>query len=327
MRSLVQRVLASIVLVWLVVSLLFLLVRAAPGDPAQFMLPPGATAAEEARLSAELGLDAPIHVQYARWVTRTIKGDLGESFSRRRPVREIIAETLPLSLFLGITSLFLTFVVGVAVGVIQAARLGSRTDTTLTVVTTAIYAAPSFWLSLTLVAFFTYGAATLGFPAWARLPAYGLQDPALELTGLAMIGDFLRHSILPVTVLAAIGAAGIARYSRTAVADVISLDFVRTARAKGVPQRKVYLRHVLANVLPPLVVLAALSLPGLVSGAVFVESVFAWPGMGRTMVQAISARDYPLVMGIALIYGAVVIFANLAADLILPMVDPRRRQS
>ncbi len=276
-------------------------------------------------MRADLGLDAPITVQYARWISKTIRGDLGESFTQRRPVLDVIADALPISIFLGATSLALTFLIGVSVGIAQAARLGTKTDTALTIVTTAIYAAPSFWLSLALIAFFTYGAATLGLPVWARLPAFGLHDPAADLTGLARVSDLLRHAILPVAVLTAIGAAGIARYARSSVADVIRLDFVRTARAKGVSSRAVHTRHVLANVLPPLIVLSALSLPGLVSGAVFVESVFAWPGMGRTMVQAISNRDYPLVLGSALIYGTVVIFANLAADLLLPVVDPRRR--
>jgi peptide/nickel transport system permease protein len=310
-----------------VISLLFVLLRAAPGEPVQFMLPPGATAEEEARLTAELGLDAPLLVQYVRWVRRTISGDMGESFSQRRPVIDVIAGALPVSLFLGLTSLTLTFIIGVALGIVQAARLGSKMDTSLTVITTAVYAAPSFWLSLTLIAFFTWGAATLGMPAWARLPAFGMQDPAADLAGFARVLDFARHAILPVAVLTAIGAAGIARYSRNSVADVVGLDFVRTARAKGVPRSGIYFRHVLANILPPLVVLVALSLPGVVSGAVFVESVFAWPGMGRTMIQAISARDYPLVLGIALIYGTIVIFANLVADLLLPVVDPRRRRS
>ena len=143
--------------------------------------------------------------------------------------------------------------------------------------------------------------------------------------GAAAWLDIVRHSILPVTILAGIGAAGIARYARSSISDVLSQDFVRTARAKGNSPRRVYFRHVLSNVLPALVVLFALSLPGLVAGSIFVESVFAWPGMGRLMVNAITARDYPLVMGAAVIYTTIVLFANLAGDLMLPVVDPRRR--
>ena len=136
--------------------------------------------------------------------------------------------------------------------------------------------------------------------------------------------DVVRHAILPVTVLAAVGAAGIARYARTTVADLTSAEWVRTARAKGLAPRGVYGRHVLANAMPPLVVLLALSLPGVVAGSVFVESVFAWPGMGRAMLGAIAARDYPVVMGATIVYAALVIVANLLADVTLPVLDPRR---
>jgi peptide/nickel transport system permease protein len=195
----------------------------------------------------------------------------------------------------------------------------------LTVVTTLVYAAPSFWLALALVAVFTYGAAAWGFPPAMRLPAFGVRSPGASLHGAAAVMDVIRHSILPVTILASIGAAGIARYARSSISDVLAQDFVRTARAKGASPRRVYFRHVLATVLPALVVLFALSLPGLVAGSIFVESVFAWPGMGRLMVNAIAARDYPLVMGAAVIYSTIVLFANLAGDLALPLVDPRRR--
>jgi len=163
-----------------------------------------------------------------------------------------------------------------------------------------------------------------GLPPALRLPAFGIRDPAGVETGWSALIDIARHAVLPVTVLAAVGAAGIARYARSTVADLAGAEWVRTARAKGLPSRAVYGRHVLANALPPLVVLLALSLPGVVAGSVFVESVFAWPGMGRVMVMAISARDYPVVMGATVLYAALVILANLAADLVLPLIDPRR---
>jgi peptide/nickel transport system permease protein len=197
----------------------------------------------------------------------------------------------------------------------------------MTVVSTAVYAAPSFWLALALVGIFTYGAATLGLPPWLRLPAFGIESPGSVLTGWQRLMDILRHAFLPVGILAAVGAAGIARYTRTSVLDVLREDFVRTARAKGASERRVFGRHVLAAVLPSLIVLLALALPGIVAGSVFVESVFAWPGMGRAMLTAIQARDYPVVMGAAAVYAAVVVLANLAADIALPMVDPRRRDS
>ena len=325
MRDITRRLGASAVLFVLVLTLTFVLGRLAPGDAAELLLPPGASAADAARLRAELGLDAPVAVQYARWVGGALKGDLGESFATRRPVREVLAEALPVSVGLGLTSLALTFAIGVAVGTVQAARRGGRLDTAVTVLSTAVYAAPSYWLALALVALFTYGAARWGFPAWLRLPAFALRDPAGQLTGAAAVADVARHAVLPVLVLTAGGAAGIARYARGGVAELLDADFVRTARAKGVRERTVLGRHVLRNALPSLVVLLALALPGVVAGSVFVESVFAWPGMGRALLGAIAARDYPVVLGATVVYAGLVIAANLAADLVLPLLDPRRQ--
>ena len=319
-----RRLGAAALLLWLVVTLTFALVRLAPGDPSAFLVSPTASAADVARVRADLGLDRSIPVQYARWLGTTLRGDLGVSFSSGKPVRQVLREAAPISIGLGAVSLALTFLLGVPIGMLQASRRGRVTDRVLTVMTTAVYAAPSFWLALALVAVFTYGAATLGLPAAWRLPAFGLHTPGVTLHGWARLSDIVRHSILPVVILTAVGAAGIARYARTSVADTLRLDFVRTARAKGVSSRGVFGRHVLANILPPLVVLFALSLPGLLAGSIFVESVFAWPGLGRATLTAILARDYPVVMGATVVYAAAVILANLAAELSLPLLDPRR---
>jgi peptide/nickel transport system permease protein len=324
-KGLVRRLGDAALLLWLVVTLIFGLVRLAPGDPAAFLIPPTATAADAARLRGELGLDRPLAVQYVRWGAALLKGDLGESFASHRPVVEVIRAAAPISLFLGMTSLALTFLVGVPVGMLQASRRGRGTDTALTVITTTVYAAPSFWIALALVAVFTYGAVTLGLPPWLRLPAFGIRTPGEPLSGWAALSDLARHAALPVFTLAAVGAAGIARYARSGAADLLPQDFVRTARAKGASPLRVYLGHVLPAMTPQLVILFALSLPGIVAGSVFVESVFSWPGMGRAMLLAIQARDYPVVMGASVAYAAAVIGANLAADLLTPLIDPRRR--
>lgn len=322
--SLLRRIGGAIVLFWLVVTITFALVRLAPGDPAQLLIPPTASRADAARLRTELGLDRSMVVQYAQWLGGVLRGNLGESFALHRPVGEVVTEAMPVSLSLGGTALLITFLIGVPLGILQAVYRGRALDRALTVTTTTVYAAPSFWLALALVAVFTYGAAMWGLPPALRLPAFGMQSPGSELHGWPRLLDVLRHAMLPVTILAAIGAAGVARYARTSVADVLRSDWVRTARAKGVGARGVYLHHVLANILPAMVVLFALSLPGVVAGSIFVESVFAWPGMGRLMVNAISARDYPVVLGATLWYAALVIAANLAADVVLPLLDPRR---
>jgi peptide/nickel transport system permease protein len=325
--TLLRRLASAALLLWLVVTITFVLVRLAPGDPSAFLIAPGASEADAARIRVELGLDRSMFVQYARWLGATLSGDLGASFASGLPVSRVLAEAAPISILLGAASLALTFLIGVPLGMLQAAKRGRPADTVLTVLTTAIYAAPTFWLALALVAVFTYGAATLGMPAGLRLPAFGVRTPGVTLEGWAGVADVLRHSILPVTILAAVGAAGIARYARTSVADVLGLDFIRTARAKGLSTARVFARHVLANVLPPLVVLFALSLPGLLAGSIFVESVFAWPGLGRATLTAILARDYPVVMGATLFYATAVIGANLAAELVLPLLDPRRESA
>jgi peptide/nickel transport system permease protein len=324
-RSLLHRVAVAVGLIWLVVTFTFVLVRAAPGDAADLLVPPDATREDAARLRSELGLDRALPVQYGRWVADLLRGDLGESFARREPVARVLAEALPVSMWLGLASLALTFLAGILVGALQAARRNRWPDRLLTGLTTAVYAAPSYWLALAAVAVFTYGLTRVGAPGWLRLPAFGLTSPAGDATGAAAFIDLVRHSILPVSVLAAIGAAGIARYARTALVDLAASDWVRTARAKGVPARRVQGRHLLANALPPLVVLLTLSLPGVVAGSVFIESVFAWPGMGRAMLVAIAARDYPVVMGATVVYATVVVMANAASDLLLELVDPRRR--
>ena len=321
---LVRRLGTALLLLWLVVTITFMLVRLAPGDPAALLVSPSATAVDAARLRTELGLDRPLAIQYARWMEGVLRGNLGESFATRQPVGRALLEALPVSIGLGGTALILTFMIGVPLGIIQAARRGQFVDHALTTVATLVYAAPSYWLALALVAVFTYGAATWGLPPVLRLPAFGMHSPGTELHDGERLLDLVRHAVLPLTILAAIGAAGVARYARTSVADVLNQEWVRTARAKGVSPRSVYLRHVVANILPSMVVLFALSLPGVVAGSIFVETVFAWPGMGRLMVSAISARDYPIVLGATVCYAALVIFANLAADVALPLLDPRR---
>ncbi|HKH92573.1 MAG TPA: ABC transporter permease [Gemmatimonadaceae bacterium] len=313
----------TVVLYWCVLSLTFALLRLAPGDPATFLLAPGASAADAVRLRTELGLDRPIAVQYARWLGSTLRGDLGTSFVEGRAVSATIADALPVSLALGLSSLLVSFALGITIGVMQASARGTFGDRVLTGLSVVLAASPAYWLGLGAIACFTYLASSLSMPMWMRLPAVGMTTPGAELSGLAHAADIARHSILPVTLLAAIGAAGVARYVRTSALDSIGADWVRTARAKGLAEHAVLRRHLLANLRAPIVTLFALSLPGTVAGSVFVESIFGWPGMGRLMVTSIVARDYPVVLGCAAAYAAVVIVANLVAEWLLPWADPR----
>jgi peptide/nickel transport system permease protein len=313
----------TIVLYWCVLSLTFALLRLAPGDPATFLLPPGASASDAVRLRAELGLDRPVAVQYARWLGATLRGDLGTSFTERRSVSATIGDALPVSLGLGLASLLLSFLLGITGGLVQAARRGTAGDRAITGASVVLAAAPAYWLGLGAIACFTYLAAMLNMPRWMRLPAVGMTTPGIVLHGWAHAADVARHSILPVTLLGLIGAAGVARYVRTSALDAIGADWVRTARAKGLAERIVLRRHLLANLRAPIITLFALALPGIVAGSVFIETIFGWPGMGRLMVSSIVARDYPVVLGCAAAYAALVIVANLAAEWLLPWADPR----
>jgi peptide/nickel transport system permease protein len=314
-------------LYWCVLSLTFILLRLAPGDPTTFLLPPGATPADEARLRATLGLDRPVAVQYARWMSGTLRGDLGTSFAERRPVTAVLRDALPVSLALGGASLALSFVVGTIAGIVQAARHRTRTDLALTVISVVLVATPAYWLGLAAIACFTYVASSLSVPLWVRLPAVGMTTPGVELHGAARLADLARHAVLPVTLLSAIGAAGVARYVRSGALDLFAADWIRTARAKGLAERRVLGRHLLANLRAPLVTLFALALPGTVAGSIFIETIFGWPGIGRVMVTSIVARDYPVVLGCAAAYALVVLIANLAAESLLTWADPRVAES
>jgi len=323
-RRLLLRVADAAVLLWIVTTLTFALLHLAPGDPATLLIAPTATAAEAAQLRAMLGLDAPLPVQYARWIGGVLQGDLGTSLVRAMPVTAVIVDALPVSLFLGGVSLLASFLFGTALGLLQALRVSPRTDAWLSVASVTLYAAPSFWLALALVALFTSGAAVLGLPDWMRLPAFGIQSPAAGLD--VSWSDRARHAILPVLVLAIPGVAGVARYARQTVREAAVLPHVTSAYARGLSRARVEWRHVLRTALTPLVVLFGLTLPGVIAGSVFVEQVFAWPGLGRTMLSAISARDYPVVLGLTLVYATAVVTANLLADVVLWRLDPRRRQ-
>ena len=323
--ALLRALARAILLYWCVLSLTFALLRLAPGDPAVFLLPPGASASDAVRLRNDLGLDRSVAVQYAHWLRESLVGNLGTSFTERRAVRAVIADTLPVSLWLGGTSLLLSFVVGTCAGLVQAARRGTRLDLSLTALSVLLVASPAYWLGLGAIACFTYLASSWSVPMMLRLPAIGMSTPGADLHGAARAIDLLRHSILPVTLLAAIGAGGVARYVRTGALDAMAADWMRTARAKGASEPRVFARHLLANMGGPLLTLFALALPGTVAGSVFVETIFAWPGMGRLMVTAIVARDYPVVLGCAATYAALVIVANLAAEALLPWLDPRSR--
>jgi len=320
LRTLWQRALAGIAVVAGVVTLTFLLLHAAPGDPAERLLGPSATAEQVAAARHTLELDRPLAVQYESWLVRFVHGDWGTSIATGRPVWTMLREAWPATARLVALSLLLAYGLGLLVGIIQAARSRSRLDTTLSVVTVTLFALPGFWLGLMFIMLFTY---------WLRvLPAFGAAGMDADvLTGWPWVVDQLRHLALPLLTLTVVGVGGMARFARGAMLDVITQPFVAAARAKGVPEWRVLTRHVLRNALGPLLTLLGLSLPALFSGAVFVEAVFAWPGVGRVMVEAVQSRDYPVVMAATAVSAVLVVAGNLLADVLAAWADPRVRSA
>jgi len=326
-RALLRRLLTAAGTVLMVLTLAFAIVHLAPGDPVRLYLGPSADAAAARAMRHQLGLDRPLPLQYVSWLAHAAAGDFGASIAQHRPAGAVLRGALGPTLLLTSLSLLLSWLGGLAIGAAQAARRGSRLDHALTALTVAVQAVPAYVLGLGLVLVFSYGAALWGWPAALRLPAMGAASVGADfLPAGARFADRLRHLILPALTLAAIGAAGAARYVRAATLDALRLPSVRVARAKGLGESRVILTHAVRGALLPLLTLAALQLPALFSGAVFVESIFAWPGMGRVAVQAVLARDYPVVMAVTAVFATLVVLANLMADALAAIADPRTRE-
>jgi peptide/nickel transport system permease protein len=304
------------------VTVTFLLLHLAPGDPTAAYFNPNVPPDVVEAMRHNLGLDQPLHVQYVRWLESFFTGDFGYSFSQHRPVAAAIGDALPATLLLSGVSLALIFVLGCAVGVVQAVRQYSRLDTGLTFGALFIYSMPNFWLALMLILL----VSAPWMPEALRLPISGMTSIGHDAMGpWRQVLDRARHLVLPSIALGLASAAGVARYMRGSMLEVIHQDYVRTARAKGLSRTRVVLRHALRNALLPVVSLLGLYLPLLFGGAVVVEVVFSWPGMGRLLYNGILARDYPLVMAATFLFGGLVVGGNLLADLLYAAVDPRVR--
>ena len=320
-RWLAGRLAQALVTAAVAAALAFFLMRAAPGDPlAQLSDDRPISAAEVAALRARYGLDQPVGRQFASFAAALARGDLGTSIEHARPVGTLLAERMPASLLLGGTVLLITFAGGAWLGALQAVRRGSRLDRLLGNASLAAYAMPSFWLALLLV--------WLVAIEWRLLPATGMRDPFLPAAAGAGARwlDLLRHLILPALTLSAVNIAATMRHQRSAMLEALALPFVRAARARGLSERQVIWRHAWRNALFPVVTLFGLWLPLLVTGSVFVEKVFAWPGLGALAADAIGSRDYPLLMGATLLVTALVIAGGLLADAAYAALDPRVRR-
>ena len=315
---LLRRLAASVGLVLAVLTLTFALIHLAPGTP---FLPPEdrpRDAATIARLEHAYGLDRPLPEQYLRYLGNVVRGEFGESFSQHRAVAAALADAVPNTVLLGAAALGIEFALGIGLGAYQAARARRPVDVALSHLTLFFYSVPAFWLGLVLLLIFGQWLHWLPVGGVHRVLADALPWPQRAL-------DLLWHLVLPAGTLGLVGAAGSARFQRAAMLEVIHQDYVRTARAKGLTERRVLLRHALRNALLPVITLLGLSLPFLLTGAVLVETVFSWPGMGKLAADAIFARDYPVVTAAAILAAAMVAVSTLLADLLTALADPRIR--
>jgi peptide/nickel transport system permease protein len=320
----VRRLLGAIPLLIGIATIIFFVLRLAPGDPTTFYFNPNIPPDVIEQLRRNLGLDQPLHIQYVRWLTSFFTGDFGYSFAQSRPVRDILLEALPNTLMLTGTALVLVFVIGILIGVLQAVRQYSIFDSASSVISLFFYSMPSFWLALMLMLVFSLKAHQWGWPI--ALPPTGITSVDYEFMSAGeKVWDRISHLILPVGTLTLALAAGVARYTRGQMLEVVRQDYIRTARAKGLPERTVIMKHALRNSMLPVITLLGLYLPFLFSGAVLIELIFAWPGMGRIMVDAIFQRDYPLVMATSFVFAVLVVVGNLVADVLYAVADPRIR--
>ena len=321
LRSALSRLLQGVALVFAVVVLNFVLVHAAPGDPVETIAGASGGMSPElmAQLRAQYGLDKSLPVQLGVYLAKVAHGDLGYSYFFNLPVSTLIEQRVPATLLLVISSVLLAFTVGTALGVLSSRKPNGPLSQAITVLAMVGFAAPVFWMGILLVILF---ASILPI-----LPVSGMRAPDASGGGIGDMLDVLYHLILPTFTLSLVYLAQYSRLSRAAMLDVLGSDFIRTARAKGLAERVVLYKHALRNALMPVVTVLGLQFGNVLAGAILVETVFNWPGLGRLAFDSVLRRDYPTILGLLLFSSIVVIVMNLLTDLAYRLIDPRVRAS
>nr|WP_265508482.1 ABC transporter permease [Paracoccus rhizosphaerae] len=318
-RFILARLLKAAVILMAILVLNFFLIHAAPGDPAAVMAGEAGATDEQfiADLRARFGLDQPLSTQLWLYIKGAAQLDLGYSYRQNMPVAQLILDRLPATLLLTLTAFVISIVLGVVAGVLAASRQGGWGDTLISAVAMIFYATPLFWIALMASLLFS---VVLGW-----LPGFGYETIGANYTGLVRGLDIARHLILPATTLGLFFTAIYMRMTRASMLEVSRLDFVKTARAKGLRPGVIQRRHILRNALLPVITLAGLQAGQIVGGAVLTETVFAWPGIGRLMFDAINQRDYNVLLGVFFVSAAMVLLFNLITDILYVVVDPRIR--
>ncbi len=314
-RFLIRRLLISVVVLLVVSILLFLLLQLSPGDPIDIYLDPlsfqGDRDAARAAISKRLGLDKPLTIQYFLWLREALTGNLGFSYTTGRPVVAVLGERLQNTVALVVPALLISLLIGVLGGVWAALRHNKTTDFVLSALSIVGLSVPPFFLALAGI--FLFGLK------WRLLPTAGMNGTPPS------IWEGLRHLVMPALILGTLGAASFQRWTRSSMLDVLGQDFMVTARSKGLSGGRVIWRHAVHNALIPIITIVAMQIPMLLGGAVIIEQVFSWPGMGRFAIDSITNRDYPSLMGFVMVIAIIVIISNFVADVLYSIVDPRIR--
>jgi len=310
-RTIAHRILGMLVVMLIVVTIVFVIVRVTPGDPAAVMLGPDANAADIAALRTQLGLDRPILVQYGQYILDVVRGDFGQSIFLGQPVLSALADRAEPTFFLTLFSLCIAVAIALPIGILSAYRRGSFFDQAATTIAMLAASIPSFWLGLLMIQVF---AVRFGW-----FPTSGYGGPGTTFL------ERLHHLVLPAFALGIVSSALIIRFTRASMLDVLGDDYVRTARSKGMSERRVVLRHALKNALIPILTIVGLTAALLISGAVVTETVFSLPGVGNLVVNAVLRRDYPVIQGALLVVAGLYVLINFGIDMLYILVDPRVR--
>jgi peptide/nickel transport system permease protein len=312
-----RRLIKSVFILLAIVAINFLLVRAAPGDPAMVMAGEAGAADERyvEQLREQFGLNRPLHEQLAIYVAGVATGDLGHSYRQQRPVWDLILERLPPTLVLTGCAFVLALTAGVLLGTLAAMNVGRWSDSAITVLALLSYATPIYWVGLMLILLFS---VQLGW-----LPAFGYESVGAGHEGWDRVADIARHLVLPAVTLGLFYMAVYARLTRSSILEVRDMDFVKTARAKGLSEARIVFKHVLRNAILPVITFAGIQAGHLIGGSILVETVFAWPGIGRLAFDAVLQRDYQVLLGIFFVTSVMVIAFNILTDLVYSLVDPR----
>ena len=315
-----RRLLMFVPVVLGVLTIVFVVLRLVPGDPAAIFVGPEGTAEDRRRVTEALGLDKPIPVQYGIYLLRVAQGDFGRSIFLRTEVSKLIRDTFPATLELALLAMLLTVVIAVPLGIVAATRANTPVDLAVTVLALLGVSMPIFWFGVLAILVFSLELGWL--PSFGRGP--GL-FPALRSGDLALVGQAVRYAVLPSLTLAVTSIALVARLVRSSLLEILGLDYVRTARAKGASERRVVLKHAFRNALLSVVTVLGLQFGTLLGGAVVTEVIFAWPGLGRLIVNAINQRDYPLIQGSVVFVAVLISLVNLLVDLSYAWINPKIR--